>query len=82
MGMGMFLTQEPKGPSKIEKIGFVEGVEVLNMGGGNGQHLDKAIISLLNQKLQALSQHQPGRRKHQQTTKESWGANRTEVPQS
>ena len=49
------------------------------MGGGNVQHLDKAIISLLNQKPQALSQHQPGRSQHQQTTKESWGADGTEV---
>ena len=41
------------------------------MGGGNMQHLDKVIISLLNQKPQALSQHQPERRQHQQTTKVS-----------
>ena len=79
MGMGKFLTQEPKGPSKIEKIGFVGDVEVLDMGGGNVQHLDKAIISLFKPKI---SQHQPGRRQHQQTTKESWGAYGTEVPQS
>ena len=52
------------------------------MGGGNVQHLDKAIISLLNQKPKPLSQYQPGRRQYQQTTKESWGAYGTEVPQS
>ena len=82
MGMGKFLTQEPKGPNKIEKIGFVGVVEVLDIGGGNVQHLDKVIMSLLNQKPQALSQYQPGRRQHQQTTKVHWGANGTGVPQS
>ena len=53
--MGNFLTQKPKGQRKIEKIGFVGDVEVLDMGGGNVQHLAKAIISLLNQKPQTLS---------------------------
>ena len=77
MGMGEFLTLEPKGLSKIEKIGFVGDVEVMDMGGENVQHLDKAIISLLKQKSQALSQHQPGRRQHQQTTRESLGAYET-----
>ena len=52
------------------------------MGGGNVQHVDKTIISLLNQKPPALSQHQPGRSPHQQSTKESWGDYGTEVPQS
>ena len=55
---------------------------VLEVGGGNVQYLDKAKISLLNQKPLTLSQHQPGRSQHQQTTKESWGAYGTEVPQS
>ena len=82
MGMGKLLTQKPKSQRRIEKIGFVGDVEVLDIGGGNVQHLDKAIISLLNQKPPTLSQHQPGRSQYQQTTKESWGAYGTEVPQS
>ena len=48
MGMGDFLIQKPKGQRKIEKICFVGDVEVLEIGGGNAQHLDKAIISLSN----------------------------------
>ena len=57
MGMGKFLTQKPKGQRKTEKIGFVGDVEALYMGGGNVQHLDKTIISLLNQSPPVLSQH-------------------------
>ena len=50
---------------------FVGDVEVLDMGGGNVQHLDKVIISLFNQNLPALSQHQPEGSHHYPTTKES-----------
>ena len=81
-GNGKIPNMKVKGLRKIEKIGFVGDVEVLDMGGGNVEHLDQAIISLLNQKPPALSQHQPGRSQHQQTTKKSWGACGTEVPQS
>ena len=48
-------------------IWFVGDVEVLDIGGVNVQHLDKTIISLLNQKCPALSPHQPGGH-HYQTT--------------
>ena len=50
------------------RISFVVDVEVVDMGGWNVQHLDQTIISLLNQKLPALSQHQPGGSHHYQTT--------------
>ena len=66
MGIEKFLTQKPKGQIRIEKIGFVGDVEVLDMGGGNVQ-----------QKPPTLSQQQPGRSQHQPTTKESWDAHGT-----
>ena len=51
MGMGKQQIQKPKDQRKIAKVWLVGDVEVLNMGGGNAQHLDKAIISLSNQPI-------------------------------
>ena len=48
MGMGNFLKQKPKGQRKAKKICFVGDGEVLDMGGGNAWHLNKAIISPSN----------------------------------
>ena len=42
MGIGKFLTQKPKGQRRREKIRFVGDVDILDMGGGNVQPLDKA----------------------------------------
>ena len=52
------------------------------MGGGNVQHIDQIIISLLNQKLSVLSQHQLGGVTIIRQLSEGWGAYETEVPQS
>ena len=52
MGMGNFLVQKPRGQRGIKKICFVGDVEVLDMGRGNAQHLDKATISLSNQPIE------------------------------
>ena len=63
-------------------IWFVGDVEVLDMGGGNVQHLDQTIISLLNQKLLALSQNQPGGVTIIRQLREGWGTYEITVPQS
>ena len=51
------------------------------MGGGNVQHLDQTIISILNQKLPALSQHKLGGVTIIRQMREDYGAYETEVPQ-
>ena len=63
-GNGKIPNTRTQRPEQDRKDRICWGCGGIGHGWWNVQHLDKAIIFLLNQKPQALSQHQPGRRQH------------------
>ena len=81
-GNGKIPNAKTQRPEKYGKDRICWGCGGIGYGWGDVQHLDKTIISLLNQSPPVLSQHQPGRSQHQWITRESWGAYGTEVPSS